>query len=138
MKDVEGKTAFITGAASGIGFGMAESFAEAILRLRDPDRRHTKGLAGRHAVERAVILCDSQKLETSDFILQHGNTGQRSATGVDSYNLEDLEKWAIRKVLTKHAGNISRAADELGLTRATCFMPGLRARRGRCSHLPGF
>lgn len=33
MQDVEGKTAFITGAASGIGFGMAEAFAEAGMKV---------------------------------------------------------------------------------------------------------
>ena len=36
--------------------------------------------------------------------------------GLDTYNLEDLERWAVRKSLTKHAGNISKAAEELGLT----------------------
>ncbi len=75
----------------------------------------------RHAVERAVILCDGSKLETSDFILQHNNENGQGGTGLDSMNLEDIEKWAIRKVLTKHAGNISRAADELGLTRAALY-----------------
>ena len=75
----------------------------------------------RHAVERAVILCDDKKLETSDFILQHSGSNGNSGPGVESLNLEDIERWAIRKVLTKHAGNISRAADELGLTRAALY-----------------
>ena len=75
----------------------------------------------RHAVERAVILCDDDKLETSDFILQHGGNNSENGIGVESLNLEEIERWAIRKVLTKHAGNISRAADELGLTRAALY-----------------
>ncbi|MEL7121535.1 MAG: sigma-54 dependent transcriptional regulator [Bacteroidota bacterium] len=75
----------------------------------------------RHAVERAVILSDGNLLDTSDFILQPSNQDQLGDVQMDTYNLEDLERWAIRKALTKHAGNISKAADELGLTRATLY-----------------
>ncbi|MEM0991680.1 MAG: sigma-54 dependent transcriptional regulator [Bacteroidota bacterium] len=75
----------------------------------------------RHAVERAVILSDGDLLEITDFILQ--SLGQESLDdkSLDTYNLEELERWAIRKVLTKYAGNISKAAEELGLTRATLY-----------------
>jgi two-component system response regulator HydG len=77
----------------------------------------------RHAVERAVILAEGPNLEISDFILQSGNQqGNSSPTEeLDSYNLSDIEQWAIRKALTKHTGNISRAAEELGLTRAALY-----------------
>jgi transcriptional regulator with PAS, ATPase and Fis domain len=36
-------------------------------------------------------------------------------------NLEEVEKILIRKVVDKHGGNISRAAKELGLTRASLY-----------------
>ncbi|MCK4638503.1 MAG: helix-turn-helix domain-containing protein, partial [Bacteroidales bacterium] len=36
-------------------------------------------------------------------------------------NLEDTEKILIRKVIDKHGGNISKAAKELGLTRASLY-----------------
>jgi transcriptional regulator of acetoin/glycerol metabolism len=39
----------------------------------------------------------------------------------DNYNLEEVEKTVIRKAITKHAGNISQAARELGLTRASLY-----------------
>jgi len=39
----------------------------------------------------------------------------------DNYNLETVEKIVIRKALEKHKGNISQAADELGLTRASLY-----------------
>ena len=74
----------------------------------------------RHAVERAVILSESETLEISDFILRGGQDGNGSAEP-DTYNLADLEAWAVRKALTKHGGNISKAADELGLTRAALY-----------------
>lgn len=80
----------------------------------------------RHAVERAVILGDENELQLPDFILQSSPieaSGHKKEGGSDleSYNLAEIERWAIRKVLTKHEGNISKAADELGLTRAALY-----------------
>ncbi|MEM8523005.1 MAG: sigma-54 dependent transcriptional regulator [Bacteroidota bacterium] len=75
----------------------------------------------RHAVERAVILSDGDQLDITDFIMQSSGQGDLDGKALDTYNLEELERWAIRKVLTKHAGNISKAAEELGLTRATLY-----------------
>ncbi|MCB0606871.1 MAG: sigma-54-dependent Fis family transcriptional regulator [Lewinellaceae bacterium] len=77
-----------------------------------------------HAVERAVILSDGNTLTINDFILPTG-TGDPMEDGgesdPDSFNLAELERWAIRKSMTKHGGNISKAADELGLTRAALY-----------------
>ncbi|HEX9653689.1 MAG TPA: helix-turn-helix domain-containing protein, partial [bacterium] len=39
----------------------------------------------------------------------------------DKLNLEDVEKIVIQKVIAKHGGNISRAAQELGLTRTSLY-----------------
>ncbi len=39
MKDVEGKVAFITGGASGVGFGMAQAFASAGMKVMIADIR---------------------------------------------------------------------------------------------------
>lgn len=81
----------------------------------------------RHAVERAVILSEGDRLELSDFILQerekvsNSNSSTTAQDDFDSYNLADIERWAIRKAMTKHQGNISKAADELGLTRAALY-----------------
>ncbi|MCB0549834.1 MAG: sigma-54-dependent Fis family transcriptional regulator [Phaeodactylibacter sp.] len=80
----------------------------------------------RHAVERAVILSDGPQLEIGDFILHPSDAigpdgNQQPQEELDNYNLTEIERWAIRKALTKHAGNISRAADELGLTRAALY-----------------
>ncbi len=75
----------------------------------------------RHAVERAVILSEGKKLELTDFILQGDKSGKKNQAEFESYNLADIERWAIRRVLTKYQGNISKAADELGLTRAALY-----------------
>jgi two-component system, NtrC family, response regulator HydG len=77
----------------------------------------------RHAVERAVILSEGDQLQISDFVLQSSARDGSAASdeAFDKYNLADIERWAIRKALTKHQGNISKAADELGLTRAALY-----------------
>jgi two-component system response regulator HydG len=73
-----------------------------------------------HAVERAVILCETNLLQSADFhflVAQQGVAGAKS----DNIKLDDLEKTAIKKALVKHGGNISQAAKELGLTRAALY-----------------
>ena len=76
----------------------------------------------RHAVERAVILCEGNQLQLSDFILQaEDNQKENQDQNFEHFNLAEIERWAIRKALTKHQGNISKAADELGLTRAALY-----------------
>jgi len=39
----------------------------------------------------------------------------------DSFNLEEVERSVIEKALERHNGNISKAAKELGLTRASLY-----------------
>ncbi|MCK4663472.1 MAG: sigma-54-dependent Fis family transcriptional regulator [Bacteroidales bacterium] len=73
-----------------------------------------------HAIERAVIMSDSDKLEPNDFIL---SCFANKSVGIEleTYNLEEVEKNIISKVLTKHKGNVSHAAKELGLTRTSLY-----------------
>ncbi|MBN3035748.1 MAG: sigma-54-dependent Fis family transcriptional regulator [Bacteroidales bacterium] len=73
-----------------------------------------------HAVERAVIMSESQMLEPSDFFLNQSDE-DRPVNLDDMTNLEETEKMLIRKVIDKHGGNISKAAHELGLTRASLY-----------------
>ncbi|MBM3436192.1 MAG: sigma-54-dependent Fis family transcriptional regulator, partial [Bacteroidetes bacterium] len=73
-----------------------------------------------HSVERAVIMSEAQVLEPNDFFLsqtEHSKTDLNPST----LNLEETEKLLIRKVVDKYGGNISKAAKELGLTRASLY-----------------
>jgi len=73
-----------------------------------------------HSVERAVIMSESNTLQAHDFFLSkpiHKNALLNS----NNLNLEDTEKILIRKVIDKHGGNITKAAKELGLTRASLY-----------------
>lgn len=73
-----------------------------------------------HAVERAVILCDTYVLKPEDFFLVHrGSESEQS--DVNNYNLEEVERSIIRKVLVKFDGNITKASKELGLTRTSLY-----------------
>ena len=74
-----------------------------------------------HAVERAVILSDSTVLEPQDFFMEDKSDRRGNDFSPDNMNLEEVEKILIRKVIDKHGGNISRAAKELGLTRASLY-----------------
>lgn len=72
-----------------------------------------------HAIERAVIMTDSASLQESDFLFSRSMNNMSSAN--DTLNLDEVEKTAIVKALSMHGGNISKAADELGLTRASLY-----------------
>ncbi len=74
-----------------------------------------------HAVERAVIMSESNLLEPHDFFLSQQEDKKEDMIASSNMNLEETEKMLIRKVVDKHGGNISKAAKELGLTRASLY-----------------
>lgn len=72
-----------------------------------------------HALERAVILSEEKILQPQDF---HALEKQSAGDFMfEDLNLEKLEAWAIRKALAKHGGNVSQAAEELGLSRGALY-----------------
>lgn len=73
-----------------------------------------------HAIERAVIMSDDTILQPGDFLfLLQKEEG--SEMDIQDFNLEGVEKLVIQKAISKHGGNISKAAKELGLTRASLY-----------------
>jgi DNA-binding NtrC family response regulator len=75
-----------------------------------------------HAIERAVIMCNSQVLNPEDFYFNtNPNRAEESNVMLEDYDLEEVEKILIRKVLKKYDGNITQAANELGLTRSSLY-----------------
>ncbi len=73
-----------------------------------------------HAVERAIILSEKNMLEPTDFFIPSSDQKTDDETIINT-NLKETEKMLIRKVIDKHGGNISKAAKELGLTRASLY-----------------
>jgi two-component system response regulator HydG len=73
-----------------------------------------------HAVERAVIMSDADVLEPGDFPLSDAEGAPDEAPTVAT-SLGDLERRHVERVLTKHGGNVSKAARELGISRAALY-----------------
>ncbi len=79
----------------------------------------------RHGVERAIILGKADQLEATDFPIRTDSNdaifSPSEAIGDEKITLEELEKNALENALRRHQGNISRAAKELGITRASLY-----------------
>jgi transcriptional regulator with PAS, ATPase and Fis domain len=65
-------------------------------------------------------MSDNSILQAGDFLLTSHDAGTDELT-LETYKLEDIENKIIQKVLRKHKGNITRAAQELGLTRTSLY-----------------
>jgi two-component system, NtrC family, response regulator HydG len=73
-----------------------------------------------HAIERALIMSESQTLQPTDFFFPSAEMKEEGMV-FDDMNLEEIEKAIIRRVISKHGGNISHAALELGLSRTSLY-----------------
>ncbi len=71
-----------------------------------------------HAVERAVLMARGSSIEEVDLGLQPaGQPSQR----LEDMSLEDVESFLIKKALERYEGNVSRAAEALGLSRSALY-----------------
>ena len=73
-----------------------------------------------HAIERAVIMSEGSVLNPDDFFFLSEKADAKKDMS-DNYNLDEVEKVVIQRAINKHSGNISKAAKELGLTRASLY-----------------
>ena len=76
-----------------------------------------------HSIERAVIMTSHSILLQEDLFVhkQLSPEKQEDLVSLEHLNIEDVEKILIRKALQKHNGHITRAAEELGLTRSSLY-----------------
>jgi len=72
-----------------------------------------------HAIERAIILCEGNKLTSEDFLLNPSRSTNEA--NEDVLNLSEMEKRLILKALDKNSGNVTRAAKDLGLDRLALY-----------------
>jgi len=77
----------------------------------------------KHTIERAVILSESMAIEPGDlrFSAPPPDSSSDAEASFDTLNLDDLEQKAVRKALSKHGGNVSQAAEELGISRRALY-----------------
>jgi DNA-binding NtrC family response regulator len=71
-----------------------------------------------HTIERAVLMARGQRIEAADLGL---NTQRGTAQSMDEMSLEAVEAILIRKALARAGGNVSHAADALGLSRGALY-----------------
>ena len=71
-----------------------------------------------HTMERAVLMCRTQQIQTADL----GLASQRGqAQNLEELSLETVESILIRKALQRFQGNVSQAAEALGLSRGALY-----------------
>ncbi len=71
-----------------------------------------------HAVERAVLMAEGELVRSSDLGLRVGREG---GGRIEEMSLEDVESLLIKKALARYEGNVSAAADALGLSRSALY-----------------
>jgi DNA-binding NtrC family response regulator len=71
-----------------------------------------------HAVERAILLAQGDQLRAVDLGLRASSS---AAPRLEDLPLEDVEKMLIQKALARYEGNVSRAAQALGLSRSALY-----------------
>jgi DNA-binding NtrC family response regulator len=73
-----------------------------------------------HIIERAVIFCKYGSVTADDFILRNKPVNVVQ-TDEPSIKVEDYEKKAISRAMDKFNGNLSKAAEEIGMARSTLY-----------------
>ena len=71
-----------------------------------------------HTVERAVLMAQGELVRASDLGLRQT---RESPQRLDEMSLEDVECFLIKKALARYEGNVSRAAEALGLSRSALY-----------------
>jgi DNA-binding NtrC family response regulator len=71
-----------------------------------------------HTLERAVLMCRGQEIQPADLGL---NLLRPQVQNLDDLSLESVEALLIRKALQRFQGNVSQAAEALGLSRGALY-----------------
>ncbi len=71
-----------------------------------------------HAVERAALMAQGNVLRADDFGLRAGG---ESAPRLEEMDLEEVERFLIKKTLARFEGNAKGAAEALGLSRSAFY-----------------
>ena len=71
-----------------------------------------------HAVERAVLMAQGDRIHAEDLGLRRRAEG---GPQMEDLTLDEAERVLIEKALARNGGNVSRAADDLGLSRSALY-----------------
>lgn len=114
--------AFVDKYASAYGKGEMTLEADAALKLSQyPWPGNIREL--QHAVEKAVIMAERPNLRAADFDLPRpeASTPDSGPMAMEGQTLEDMERQMISQALKACDGNLSKAAQQLGITRQTLY-----------------
>ena len=71
-----------------------------------------------HAIERAVLLAQGDQVRMADFALRGA---REPAPRLEEMSLEEVERVLIQKALERAQGNVTQAAEALGLSRSGLY-----------------
>ena len=71
-----------------------------------------------HVVERSVLMAQDRFVKPSDLALRMGS---QASAKLEEMSLEDVEAFLIKKALARYDGNVSQAANTLGLSRSALY-----------------
>jgi DNA-binding NtrC family response regulator len=71
-----------------------------------------------HTVERGVLLCRGEEIEAANLSIA---AARPSGPSFENMSIGEVESLLIRKVLRRCEGNVSQAAEALGLSRAALY-----------------
>jgi len=71
-----------------------------------------------HTLERAVLMCRTHEIQAADLGL---NLQRQPSQNLEELSLESVEAILIRKALQRFQGNVSQAAEALGLSRGALY-----------------
>ena len=76
-----------------------------------------------HCIERAIVLGDKTELAADDIRLEDSVavSAASSSVNIDSLNLQTLEREAIKRAISLSNGNLTQAAELLGITRFALY-----------------
>lgn len=75
----------------------------------------------KNLVERTILICGKDLLTAADFEPQIGSMSQNQTVNNDGMTLDDIERQTIITSLQKNGNNLSRVAQDLGLSRAALY-----------------
>jgi DNA-binding NtrC family response regulator len=71
-----------------------------------------------HTIERAILMCRTDEIQPADLAL---NAQRAQSPGLEDLSLEAVEAMLVRKALQRYQGNVSQAAEALGLSRGALY-----------------
>jgi DNA-binding NtrC family response regulator len=86
------------------------------LMLENPWQGNVREL--NHVIERAVLMAQDSQIKPADLALR---SGREVSPRLEDMSIEEVEAFLIKKALARYNGNVSHAANALGLSRSALY-----------------